>query len=89
MPRLTQVEAFPEQHRPAMRAVAAAMAASGRNPSEYTAEAYPVGETRLEVHARHHRHPDHRTRRGDLCGRCCVARYNPTTNTVSPINGIR
>lgn len=89
MPRLTQFDAFPEPHRAAVRAVAAAMAASGRNPAEYTAEVYPVGKALLEVHARHDRHPAGWTGRGDLCGRCCVTHYNPTTSALSPITGIR
>ncbi len=36
MPRLTQIEAFSEEHRAAVRTVAAAMAAVDRAPNEYT-----------------------------------------------------
>ena len=42
MPRLVQVEAFPDEHRAAVRAAAAAMAAAGREPAEYTAEVTPA-----------------------------------------------
>ena len=89
MPRLMQVEAFPEEHRVAVRAVAAAMAADGRNPDEYTAEVYPGARGLLEVSARHDSHPADGHGRGDACGRCCVARYSPRTGRVLRIFGIR
>lgn len=86
---LTQTEAFPEPHREAVRAVAAAMTASGRNPAHYTAEVLPTARGLLEVYARHHKHIPEAWERGDLCGQCCVATYNPRTRTVSKITGIR
>jgi len=89
MLRLMQVEAFLEEHREAVRAVAAAMASVGREPGEYTAEVSPVGKGLLEVYARHDRHPADWTGRGDPCGRCCVVRYNPRSGAVSRLVGIR
>jgi hypothetical protein len=89
MPRLMQVEDFPDEYRAAVRAVAAAMAAGGREPSEYTAEVSPTAEGLLEVYARHDSHPPGGSWRGDPCGRCCVARYDPKTGAVSRVLGIR
>jgi hypothetical protein len=89
MLRLVQVEAFPEEHRAAVRAVAAAMAAAGREPGEYTAEVSPAARGLLEIYARHDRHPAGWHGRGDACGRCCVARYSPKTGRVLRIFGIR
>lgn len=89
MPRLVHVEAFPEEQREAVRAVAAAIASSGREPDDYTAEVSTVGRGMLEVYARHDRHPADWIGRGDPCGRCCVVRYNPRTGAVSPVVGVR
>jgi hypothetical protein len=89
MPRLTQVEAFPEEHRAAVRAVAAAMAAASRPPGDYTAEVSPAAGGLLEIHARHDLHPTGWSGRGDPCGRCCVTRYDPGTGAVSRVIGIR
>jgi hypothetical protein len=89
MPRLVQVEAFPDEHREAVRAVAAAMAARGREPGEYTAEVSPTADGLLEVYARHDSHPAGGRWKGDRCGRCCVARYDPKTGAVSRVLGIR
>ena len=89
MPRIGQDEAFPEEHRAAVRAAATAMAADGREPGEYSAEVSLIARGLLEVYARHDRHPAGRSERGDLCGRCCVARYNPKTGALSRIIGIR
>ena len=89
MPRMTRFEAFPEEHRAAVRAVAVAMAAQGREPGEYTAEVSSAARGLLEVYARHDSHPDGRSERGDLCGRCCVVRYSPRTGRVLWIHGIR
>ncbi len=86
---LTQTEAFPEPHREAVRAVAAAMTAVGRNSEHYTAEVTAIEGGLLEVYARHRKHPADWSGRGDICGRCCVATYNPRTRTVSKIIGIR
>ncbi len=89
MPRLVQVEAFPEEHCAAVRAVAAAMAAVGREPGEYTAEVSPAAGGLVEVYARHDSHPAAWSGKGDPCGRCCVARYDPRTGTVSRVLGIK
>ncbi len=89
MPRLVQVDAFPEEHRAAVRAVAAAMAAAGREPGDYTVEVSTTARGLLEVYARHDGHPAGWSGRGDPCGRCCVARYNPKTGAVSRVIGIR
>ena len=89
MPRLMQVEAFPEEHRVAVRAVAAAMAADGRNPDEYTAEVYPGARGLLEVSARHDSHPADWHGRGAACRPFSVARYTTTTGRGLRIFGIR
>jgi hypothetical protein len=86
---LLQVEAFPEEYRAAVRAVAAALAARGRDPGEYTAEVAPAADGLLEVHARHDSHPAGGSWRGDPCGRCRVARYDPRADTVVRVLGIR
>lgn len=88
MPRLTQMKAFPEEQR-AARAVAAALAAEGREPGAYTAEVSAVARGLLEFHARHDGHPVDWAGRGDACGRCCVIRYSPRTGRVLRIFGIR
>ena len=88
-PRLVQVKAFPEEQREAVRSVAAAMASSGREPNDYTAEVSLAAGGQLEVRVRHDGHPTGWSGRGDPCGRCCVARYNPKTRAVSRIIGIR
>jgi hypothetical protein len=84
-----QFEAFPEEYRAAVRAVAAAMSATGREPGEYTAEVSPTAEGLLEVYARHDSHPAGGSWRGDPCGRCCVARYDSSTGAVPRVLGIR
>lgn len=84
-----QSEASTEEQREAVRAVAAAMTAVGRNPEDYTAEVRACAGGLLEVHARHSRHPPHWSGRGDPCGRCCVARYNLKTRAVLEIVGVR
>ena len=89
MPRLVHVEAFAEEQREAVRRVAAAMAAVGREPSDYAAEVSVVARGQWEVHLRHDSHPAGWSGLGDRCGRCCVARYNPKTGAVSRITGIR
>jgi hypothetical protein len=89
MLRLVRVEAFPEEQREAVRSVAAAMAASGREPGDYAAQVSLAAGGQLEVHLRHDGHPADWSGRGDPCGRCCVARYNPRTGAVSRIIGIR
>jgi len=89
MLRLVQIEAFPEEHRAAVRAVAAAMAAAGYEPGDYTAEVSPAARGLLDVYAQHDSHPAGLSARGDLCGRCRVARYSPKTGAVSRIFGIR
>ena len=89
MLRLVQVEEFPEEHRAAVRAVAAAMAARGRAPVEYTAEVSSTADGLLEVYAQHDSHPSGWSGRGDPCGRCCVVRYDPKTDAVSRVIGIK
>lgn len=89
MQRLVLVEAFPEEQREAVRSVAAAMAASGREPCDYAAEVSLAAGGQMEVYVRHDGHPAGWSGRGDPCGRCCVARYNPETHEVSRIIGIR
>jgi len=89
MTPLLQVEAFPEKHRAAVRAVAAALAARGREPGEYSAEVAATADGLLEVHARHDSHPADGSWRGDPCGRCCVARYDSLTGEVLRVIGIR
>src|SRR4051812_48400784 len=61
--RLVQIEAFSEEYRAAVRAVAAAMAAEGRNPGEYTAKVSLVAGGLLEVYARHDSHHAGRSER--------------------------
>jgi len=72
-----------------VRAVAAAMAADGREPGEYVAELSPAARGLLEVYARHDSHPAGGSHRGDPCGRCCVVSYSPKTGRVLRILGIR
>lgn len=89
MPRLVQIEAFPEEQREAVRLVAAALTSSGREPDDYSAEVSMAARGQWEVYLRHDDHPAGWSGRGDACGRCCVARYNPRTGVVSRIIGIR
>ena len=88
--RLAQADTFPEEHRAAVRAAAAAMTAEGYDVNEYAAEVESSGRG-LEVHLQHDDHAAAAARswRGDACGRCRVVEYDPRTGAVSRVLGIR
>jgi hypothetical protein len=89
MLRLSQVDAFPAEHRAAVRAVVAALVARGCNAIEYLADISTSDEGFLQVHLRHESHPADGSWRGDPCGRCRIAWCDPKTGTVSRFQGIR
>jgi hypothetical protein len=90
LPRLTQVDAFPDQYRDAVRAVIAALSADGITPSEYFAQVSLTKEGMLEFYLKHQSHPaDDSGWRGDACGRCRTTSYDLKTGKVSKIYGIR
>lgn len=90
LPRLTQIDAFPDEYRAAVRVVIAALSAAGAKPDEYFAIITPTKEGPLEVFLKHQSHPvDNSHWLGDACGRCLVTSYDPKTGKVSRFQGIR
>ncbi len=89
MPRLTRIDAFPENHRDAVRAVIAVLSADGGKPGDYFAGVFPDEDGLLEISLRHQSHPDDSNWRGDQCGRCRIAFYDPKTGKVLRFQGIR
>jgi hypothetical protein len=88
-PRLTQIDAFPEKYRDAVRAVIAALSAASGKPEEYFG-AFTLGkEGLLEVHLTHQSHPVDSRWLGDECGRCRIAFYDPKTGKILKFQGIR
>ena len=90
LPRLTQVDSFPEQYRDAVRAVSAVLTEDGGKPGEYFVEIHSNASGVLEFYLKHESHPLNISGGlGDICGRCRVTNYNPNTGAVSRIHGIR
>jgi hypothetical protein len=90
LPRLTQVDAFPEKYRDAVRAISAALSAGGGKPSEYFAELSVEKEGILEFYLKHQSHPaDDSGWKGDACGRCRMAFYDSKAGRFLKFQGIR
>jgi hypothetical protein len=90
VPRLTQVDAFPEKYRDAVRAISAALSADGGKPSEYFAEFSAEKDGIWEFYLKHQSHPaDDSGWRGDACSRCRIAFYNSKTGKILRFQGIR
>ena len=81
-PRLTQVDAFPESSRDAVRAVIAALNATGEKAGEFFAVVAPGKGGLLEISLKHQSHPDDSRWLGDECKRCRTAFYDPRTGKV-------
>ena len=87
-PRLTQIDAFPEKYRDAVRAVIAALPAE-RKPEEFFTGVTSSKEGLLEFHLTHQSHPADSRWLGDECRRCLIAFYDPKTTKVLKFQGIR
>ncbi len=90
LPRLTQVDAFPEKYRDAVRAVIAALSADDGKPSEYFAKFSRERDGIWEFTLKHQSHPAEDSQwRGDACIRCRIAFCDPKSGRVLKLQGIR
>ena len=90
LPRLTQVDAFPEKYRDAVRTVIAALSADGGKPSEYFAKFSRERDGIWEFILKHQSHPaDDSQWRGDACSRCRIAFCDPKSGKFMKFQGIR
>jgi hypothetical protein len=89
LPRLTQIDAFPESSRDAVLAVIAALTAEGTKASEFFAVVSPGKEGLIEVSLKHQRHPDDSRWLGDECKRCRTAFYDPKSGKVLRFQFVR
>jgi hypothetical protein len=90
VPRLTQVDAFPEKYRDAVRAIGSALSSGGGKPGEYFAEFLGEKDGLWEFHLKHQSHPvDDSQWMGDACSRCRVAFYDPKAGKFLKFQGIK
>jgi hypothetical protein len=84
-PRLSMVEAFPQEHRAAALATIAAIKAEGWATEEYYATITSAVEGSVEIYLTHQSCPalQKETARGDPCGGCRLAYFYPKEGRLS------
>lgn len=87
-PRLNEVADFPKEFQPAVQAVITAVTKEGMKPAEYFAE-ISRPDSNLHFHLVHQSHDPDPSWRGDSCGKCCVVIYDPKSQRVMRVMGIR
>jgi hypothetical protein len=87
---LSQIEDFPEEYHPAIRAIIVALETASDNPAEYSAQIALSAAGVLEVLLRHASHRDDgKSWRGDPCHRCLQVQCDPGTGAVLRLHHIR
>jgi len=87
--RLSDVDAFPEDYRPAVRAAVGALSADGRTASEYFAVVGSTKDGHVEVDLIHESCPTDSNLRGDPCGHCRIAFFDPMTMKLSRLSVVQ